>query len=199
MCKLRFVLSGVLCLTLVPGLVNAATVSITPPATTVAIGDFFNLSVAASGFSTPMDAGGISITWDPAILELGPSGYTRAAGFIAPSGNGTASLGEVADIFMFADPAKSGAFNLGVIEFHALASGTSNVVVTESGINPFAGGGGALTVGFDNAVVTVEGASTAAPEPGTSFLLAGGLVLTWLGRRRLSFRQVLDPQRIVAK
>jgi hypothetical protein len=201
MCKRTFVLSGVLCLSLVPGLVNAATVSITPPATTVAVGDVFNLSVAGSGFTTPMDAGGITITWNPAILELGPSGYTRAPGFIPPSGNGTAGPGEVADIFMFADPAKSGSFDFGVIQFHALASGTSDVVITESGINPFAGGGGALTVGFNNALVTVEGAGTVAPEPSTSLLLGGGLILTWFSRRRLlsSSRQEPSLQRIVVK
>jgi hypothetical protein len=173
---------GALAVSLLSGFASAATVSITPSVSNVNIGDVFDLQVSASGFATPMDAGGLDITWDSAILELGPANYTRAAGFIAPSGNGTPGLGSVTNIFFFADPAKSGNFDIGTIEFRAIASGSTGVVLTESALNPFAGAGGALPVTLVQGSVNVAaGAQT--PEPGTFILFGAGAALTLVGTR----------------
>jgi len=87
--KSRFSQSWIMSVLIAPGLVVASTISIQPGTTTMKQGETFSVTIMGSGFTVPVDAGGLNITWNPAVLTLGPSGVTLDPIWVAPSARGT--------------------------------------------------------------------------------------------------------------
>jgi len=193
--KSRFTQSWILGVVIAPGLAVASTISIQPAATTVSPGNTFTVSIMASGFTVPVDAGGLNITWNPSVLTLGPAGVTLDPIWVPPSTKGTVASGSITGMFLFdntppnPNPTPGTPFNIATIQFMALASASglsSSITPTENLTNPFAGGGAQITgIIFSNGTVTVPGGGTTTPEPQSAALMLTGLGLcAWLYRRR---------------
>lgn len=171
----------------IPLLTQANTVSVDPASQTVNLGDVFAVDIVGSDFETPLDAGGIDIAFDSAIIapassaEL-PSGVSSNVTFasswntnFAPSLNGDTLEGA----FFFADSAPSESFSILTVWFETVGLGNSSIEVTENALNPFAGNGTALDVEF------VNGQVSAVPLPAAFWLLGSAFVgLAALSRRR---------------
>jgi len=160
--------------------IYAATVSVVPSVSNVNPGQIFSVSLSGADFApTPLDAGGLDITWDPTILTLGPAGFTLGPAWNASSTTGTAGAGSLSDIFFFADTAQGPNVDIGTLELQALVGGMSAVTLAESGLNPFAGGGGPLAVDLSNGTVNVS----QIPEPATAAVVSGALLALFASRR----------------
>src|SRR6266567_3424313 len=87
---------SVLALSLFPLSAFGATISVQPPPMTVNVSDVFTLSITGAAFATPLDAGGLNITWNPGVLALGPNGFALDTTiWTPPSTNGVASPGRI--------------------------------------------------------------------------------------------------------
>jgi len=185
MLALRHVGIAALVFALCPLIVLGATVSVDLPATVVNVGQAFTLHILASEFITPLDGGGLDITWDAGVLGTPTGSQLVGPGWIVPSTAGTPGAGSLTNIFFFALPAKAGAFPILDIDFTAVAAGNTQITLTESLLNPFAGGGGALPVSLVNGAVTVNQVEPPIPEPQTFMLIGGGFGLLVWWRRKL--------------
>lgn len=61
---------GAVSMLAVAGVANAATVSLTPSVTNVAVGDIFSLTVQGSDFVDGVSSGGVEISWDANLVSL---------------------------------------------------------------------------------------------------------------------------------
>lgn len=166
----------------------AATVLVNPGSRTVGLGDTFSVVVSGTGFTTALDAGGLDIGFDSSVLQLAnlvdlPVGVSSNVAYDSVwnlTSGPSAGPGSLNDAFFFADSAPSGDFDIMTIWFTAIGAGSSAVDLTESALNPFAGGGGALNVAIGDGLVNVN----AVPLPAAAWLLASGLPLFGVITRR---------------
>jgi hypothetical protein len=157
----------------------AANVVIDPSNSVHTTGDVFSVDVLGKSFTTALDAGGVNLSFDSSILSIVdssklPSGVTSSVQFKTPwtlTFAPSITDGSLNDALFFADSAPTGNFSIFTVWFEATAPGISPLTLTESTLNPFAGGGGALAVSLSNAQVSVV------PLPPTAWLFASGLVL----------------------
>jgi len=178
-----------------PGLALASTISVQPTTATEASGTTFAVTIVGSGFTVPVDAGGLNITWDPMVLALGPAGVSLDPIWVAPSTPGTVGTGSITGMFLFDNTAPNPlpnpgvSFNIATIEFKASASGSSSISVAENSTNPFAGAGAQITgIAFNSAAITVPGAISGIPEPGSiTLVLIGVGACGWICRRRIAW------------
>jgi PEP-CTERM motif len=79
-------------------------------------------------------------------------------------------------------------FNIATIEFKASGSGSSSISVAETSPNRFAGAGAQITgIAFNSAAITVPGAISGTPEPGSiTLVLIGVGACGWICRRRIA-------------
>jgi hypothetical protein len=160
-------------------------VVIAPSNSVHSLGEVFSIDVLGQNFTTALDAGGLNLSFDSAILSLAdssklPMGVTDNVQYKSPwtlTFGPTPSSSSLNDALFFADTAPSGNFSIFTVWFEAVAPGTSALTLTESAINPFAGAGGALATTLANAQVSVV------PLPPTAWLWLSGLVLLGVERR----------------
>ena len=161
---------------------RAATVTLSPPSSTVPLHANFSLSLDGQGFDTGLDGGGVNLAFDHNVLNVTSVSLDPIWNFFTSPGTTNNGTGTVSDIvFVSASiPPPSGNVHIGSISFDAVGTGTSPLTLTESTVNPFAVGGATIPVTFEKASVTVV------PEPATGWLLLIGLGgLVWVGGRRL--------------
>jgi len=72
--KSRFIQSWILSILIAPGLAVASTISIQSATSIVSADSTFMVTIMRSGFTLPVDARSLNITWNPAVLALGLSG-----------------------------------------------------------------------------------------------------------------------------
>lgn len=164
---------------------QAATVSVIPADQTVNLGDVFFVNIVGTGFNTPLDAGGINVSYDMSVLtpvvfnapdDYGDFGEAWTTNF-QPKLNGN----KLDDIFFFADNAPNGDFDIVTLKFEATGVGSTDITILESLLNPFAGDGNALAVELIDSNVTV----TAVPIPAAIWLFGASLVaLGSIARRK---------------
>lgn len=165
---------------------HANTVYVEPADQSVGVGALVTVQVLGTGFVTALDAGGLNIAFDddvlrPALLPELPGGASAQAEYdavwntsFAPSLNGNV----LEDAFFFADTAPSGDFAILTLYFVATGLGSSPIDITESALNPFAGGGGAL------AVTTLDGVVHVVPVPASLWLFGSVVLLAGVARSR---------------
>lgn len=161
---------------------RAATVTFTPPSSTVPVNTPFVLSLDGQGFDMGLDGGGLNLAFDHNVLNVTSVTLDPIWNYFTSPGTTNNTTGTVSDIiFVSASiPPPSGNVHIGSISFNGVGTGTSPLTLTESTLNPFAVGGATIPVTFEKASVTVV------PEPATGWLLFIGLgALVWVGGRRV--------------
>jgi len=157
---------------------SAATITMTSTNNSLNVGDFFTVTLNATGFSNA-GAGTMSIVWDTAVASFTHANNTACAACLAPSGPvgvGTGTFVQVHlptfDLLPGAPPV-NGDFNAGQFTFQALAPGAVNLVIDDDG--------GIQTGWFDNdtaepfAVDYVQANVTVVPAPAALWLLGTGI------------------------
>lgn len=169
-------------LLLIPEL-NADALSI--GSATVNTGDTFNIAVDIAEAS---DLYGFQfdVTYDPSILQLqsiseGPFLATAGSTFFIPGtiDNGAGDASSNADSLLGPGPGAAGSGTLAILDFRAIASGTSalslaNIILLDSNLN---------NIAFTSTDGSVTVSSPSVPEPSSWAFAVAGLLL--LGAFRL--------------
>lgn len=158
---------------------EAATVRFEPSSQVVNLGDVFSMDIVGEDFTSITEGGGLNLSFDPAVLKVNSVALDSATWeFLTNTGSINNIGGTVNDMVFASFSGQSGNFDIGTVFFTALSLGTSNLGLTPSPVNPFAGGGVLLPVTLTDGQVSVV------PEPDPLWLLLFGLATVWLTLKR---------------
>ncbi len=144
-----------------------------PVTSTINLGDTFLVTVVGEGFPVT-EGGGFNLTFDETVINaLSVSIDNVPWSFVNDNGtidNGTGAISEVL-VSAFPGVATSN-FSIAIIEFEAVGFGISNLLFSESTMNPWASGGSGINPTFTTASVSVA----TVPVPATLWLFGSGLI-----------------------
>ncbi len=178
---------------LIAGQVNAATISLTPSANIVNVGDTFTLTVAGSDFNDGVSAGGITLSWDTALVQLVSvaididtsllaNGWSTFAGAVVTASSVTV------DAFTSSFAGLPGpTFDMFSLDFLALPPPSSGSIFIAA--SPAEGGASTFLDSGDPALFVnenyVSASVTVVPVPAAVWLFGSGLIgLVGIARRR---------------
>jgi hypothetical protein len=179
---------------LIAGTANAATISVTPAVSSVAVGDPLALTVHGDAFDALTSGGGVAMQWNPASLQLNSTladieAQLATLGFFGFQTNFVnAAAGQLDLSFGTLGQAIGPTFDLFTLDFTAIpppATSSIGIAVSpsafawidDSGLN-------VVPVDYVGATVTVNGVATV-PVPAAAWLFASGLLgLVGVARRR---------------
>ncbi len=178
---------------LIAGQVSAATVSLTPFVTNVAVDDVFSLTVQGTGFDTGVTAGTVHLEWDTTAMTMTSSDTDIRIslllnGFTTDVGFDSSVQGQLDVVYAvgFLDPALLGpSFDYFSLDFVAIPPPSQSSL----GIAAVAGSGTWQDAdGFSYAAVDYIGAQvnvSAVPVPAAVWLFGSGLIgLVGIARRK---------------
>ena len=143
---------------------QAAMVQFSPVPAIVTPGITFTLDILATDFSEIL-GGGLAITvGNSSVLQVNSASYSSPFWEAVFSNDGTIdpATGSVSDLGFGKFAGASGSFTIGSVSFTALASGTSELSLTEDTFNGgFTFSGDNVPITFSSSAITV----TAAPVP----------------------------------
>ena len=168
---------------------NAATVSLTPSVTSVALNEAFTLTVSGTDFFTDVSAGSVLITWDSNLLQLSSTltdvGTSAALnGFPVDFGTNTLVPGQLEATFSTFGTVAGPGFDFFSLDFIAIPPpGQSAVDIFAGFFGDWQDGNGDSVLGviYEGATVNVN----AVPVPAAVWLFGSGLIgLVGIARRR---------------
>jgi hypothetical protein len=183
--KLIFVISM-----LASGYLSAATITFDSPLTNVNTNDVFTINVIGNDFLSNVDGGGVNLSFDSSVLSVLSVSINESVwdfgGFGISTGVIDNQNGSLNGVMVNAFSDVSGDFIVATIEMQAIAEGTSSLLLTEYGLNPWASGGSLINPDFVDASVNVSDVSVV-PLPGAFWLLLSGSIgLAGFFRRKTS-------------
>ncbi len=164
----------------------SGTLQLNPAASTVNAGEAIVIDVSGAGFTDKVVGGGLSLSFNPAVLSLqSVSIDTVTWEFVSSGGLIDNASGTLSDVYFnsFKPVLPTGDFNVARLTFTAKADGTSPITLSASGGFPFANDQVELIdVNYLNASVQVG----AVPEPASVAMMLSGLagLVGWQRRRR---------------
>ena len=135
------------------------TVALTAEQVNAVVGESFTLDVSMSDFPTS-EGGGVSVQFDASMLNVTDVTINSATwDFVNQVGNIDNNAGLVSDILFSSFNGVSGDSNIVTITFYAISSGSSQIALTSSEINPFSSGGNKVGATFISTKVQITTAA----------------------------------------
>ncbi len=170
-------------LVFISGQLSAATVTWGPATTTVGVNNVFTMDVVGVGFTSNVDGGGINFSYNSSVLSvlsISIDEYVWDFGAGISTGTIDNVAGTVDGISVNAWSNVTGDFSIASVTFQAINEGTTGLLLSEWGFNPWASGGSAINPDFvDGQVISTV------PVPAAVWLFGSGLLgLLGLAKRK---------------
>lgn len=124
------------------------TVALTSEQVNAIVGESFTLDITMSDFPTS-EGGGVNVQFDASMLNVTDVTVNAAAwDFVNKIGNIDNNAGLVSDILFSSFDGVSGDNKIVTISFNAISSGSSQITLTGSAINPFSSAGNKVSATF---------------------------------------------------
>lgn len=163
---------------------QAATVSFSPSSKTVIAGRPFSMNIMGSFLpGEAIEGGGLNMSFSPSALSVSNVRInTTLFDFYSLPGTINNAAGTISGMVFNTFAGASGNFLIATVDFMALGTGTSNLLLSQSSLNPFssASAGPSLSVTYLPASIVV----TAVPVPAAIWLLVSGMGLMGLGCKK---------------
>ena len=155
-------------------------VQLSPSDATLLPGQTLEISISGSGFDTLTVGGGLSLQWNPDVLDLESVVVDATTWEFARNGGLLdAASGTLSDVYFASFIGRSGSFAIATLRFVADRAGTTQVTVSDSASFPFSDAmAEVMSISYGGATVGVV------PEPASALLLLGGLAAVAARRRR---------------
>lgn len=158
---------------------EAATVRFEPSTLSVNLGSVFSMDIIAEDFTTTTEGGGLNLSFDQSIVNVNSVALDASVWeFFTNTGTINNRTGMVSDMIFASFAGRTGNFDIGTVFFTAIGPGTSNLELTSSLLNPFAGGGDAIPV------TLTDGSVSVVPLPAALWFLLSGMGTLWLATKR---------------
>ena len=162
-----------LALLLLPTVGETATVSITPPLSTVGVGDIFSVNVYVAG-AVDLTSWQFDLKYNPSLLQAesvteGPFLNSFGTTLFQPGviDHSTGEISLVTNAFVDFTPPPNGDGELAIVHFKALGLGVSPLELRN------------LFLNLDSNVTATNGSVSVVPIPGTALLMSSGMLLLW--------------------
>lgn len=172
------------------GSLSAATIGWSSSTTNVNENDTFTIDVIGTGFTSNVDGGGVNFGFNQNVVNVLSVSINESVwdfgGFGINTGSINNSNGTVDGIMVNTFASVAGNFIIATIEMQAIAAGSSSLLLSEYGLNPWASAGSVLNPDYVNASVNITGAPVSAvPVPAAIWLFGSGLLgLIGLAKRK---------------
>ncbi|MCK5002350.1 MAG: hypothetical protein KAJ92_02520 [Gammaproteobacteria bacterium] len=132
------------------------TVALTSEQVNVTVGETFTLDITMSNFPTS-EGGGVTVQFDSTMLNVSNVTINSDVwNFVNKAGEIDNNAGVVSDILFSSFNGISEDSNVATITFIAISSGSSQISLETSSINPFSSNGGEIAANFVSTKVTVN-------------------------------------------
>ena len=162
-----------LALLLLPTVGQTATISITPPLSTVGLGDIFSVNVHVAG-AVDLTSWQFDLKYNPLLLQAesvteGPFMSSFGTTLFQPGviDHSTGEISLVTNAFVDFTPLPNGDGELAIVHFKALGLGVSPLELRN------------LFLNLDSNVTATNGSVSVVPLPGTALLMSSGMLLLW--------------------
>lgn len=140
------------------------------------IGDVFSIDIMGSGFTSSVDGGGVNLSFDQSRLNVLSVSIDESVWNFGSTGIDAGAIdntsGTVDGIMVNTFSNVIGDFVIATVEFEAMNAGSSFLLLTELGINPWASGGSLINPSYASSQVDVS----AVPVPAAVWLFGSGLI-----------------------
>jgi hypothetical protein len=154
-------------------------VQLSPSAATLLPGETLEVTITGSGFETVTVGGGLSLQWNPDVLDLLSVVVDAPTWEFARNGGlHDAASGTLSDLYFASFIGRSGSFAIATLRFVADRPGSTGLAMSGSAGFPFSDEmAEVMSVHYSGASVGVV------PEPASALLLLGGLAAVAARRR----------------
>ena len=136
------------------------TVALSSEQVNAVVGDVFSVDIAMSNFPTS-EGGGVTVKFDASMLNVTDVTINKGSwNFVNKVGSIDNSTGVISDILFSSYQGVTGDSQIATITFSAVASGSSQVTLEGSSINPFSSNGAVITVNYTAADILITALST---------------------------------------
>ena len=119
-------------------------------------GDIFSIDVVLASFPLT-EGGGVNIRYAPGVLQARSLAINSSAWNFASKQDGIDnSHGTISNVLVSSYQGVEATATVVTVTFEAVAAGASDIVLSESGLNPFASGGVKINPSFVSSHVTVR-------------------------------------------
>ena len=132
------------------------TVALSTEQVNASVGDVFTVDIAMSNFPVS-EGGGVTVKFDATMLNASDvSINTGSWNFVNQVGNIDNNAGVISDILFSSYQGVDGDSLIATITFSAIASGSSQIMLEGSAINPFASNGDKIAASFTSTNVVIN-------------------------------------------
>ena len=134
------------------------TVALTTEQVNAVVGEVFTVDISMSDFPVS-EGGGVSVQFDASTLNVSDVTINSSNwDFVNKVGNIDNNTGLISDILFSSYNGVSGDSQIATITFNATASGSSQIVLENSSINPFSSNGNIIVTNFTHSNVQIAAA-----------------------------------------
>lgn len=119
------------------------------------VGDVFTVDITMKNFPVS-EGGGVTIKFDASMLNASDVSISTGWNFVNKVGNIDNNAGVISDILFSSYQGVDGDNLIATITFSAIASGSSQIMLEGSAINPFASNGDKIAASFTNTNVVIN-------------------------------------------